>query len=488
MKLISVILFCFFCKLIFAQISFYPAYNLSNTPSTASDYHSVYSEPGGNYYLVWVDDGKILFKRSTDLGQTWSSNQVLISSTSICGSPDIVSDYNYVYMVCHQNPGDYEILFISSTDFGQTWTPIQGISGMDSGSLIPKIVTAGSNIFVAWEQKTSLMNNKSEIVFIKSSDRGISWSDTLNISNSQLLHSNRVQITNAGNNLFCSWIESSSSSESDIYFSKSTDGGKNWTAPVNLTNDPSFQNDPYMYLSGNNELYIAYVDGSPLSEIYLIKSTDGGETWSVPINITNNTGKSNNPCISVFDNYLYFIWSDNSHNAPANNSSDVFFKWSSDFGLTWLDSTNISDNSGNSLRPRICYDLNGPMPAPWLDITVFWYDYTEGVSEIFARRGNHYIVSYETLSSLLYLFALDQNYPNPFNPKTIIKFRIAEFGFVILKVYDVLGNEFASLVNEEKAAGTYEVKFDATGLPNGIYFYQLKTNNFVETKKMVLMK
>ncbi|MGB5531376.1 MAG: T9SS type A sorting domain-containing protein, partial [Ignavibacteriaceae bacterium] len=85
-------------------------------------------------------------------------------------------------------------------------------------------------------------------------------------------------------------------------------------------------------------------------------------------------------------------------------------------------------------------------------------------------------------------FKLEQNYPNPFNPKTNIQYAISNRQFVTLKVYDVLGNEIASLVNEEKPAGEYEVEFDATGLPSGIYFYQLKAGNFVETKKMLLIK
>ena len=83
---------------------------------------------------------------------------------------------------------------------------------------------------------------------------------------------------------------------------------------------------------------------------------------------------------------------------------------------------------------------------------------------------------------------LSQNYSNPFNPKTRIKFSIADFELVNIKVYDALGNEFATLVNEEKPAGTYEFEFNGTGLPSGIYFYQLKAGSFVKTKKMVLMK
>jgi len=93
-------------------------------------------------------------------------------------------------------------------------------------------------------------------------------------------------------------------------------------------------------------------------------------------------------------------------------------------------------------------------------------------------------------------FLLYQNYPNPFNPTTKIKYTIpnvethrdASLQMVTLKVYDVLGNEVATLVNEEKQPGVYEVEFDASNLSSGIYFYQLKAGNFIDTKKMILMK
>jgi len=85
-------------------------------------------------------------------------------------------------------------------------------------------------------------------------------------------------------------------------------------------------------------------------------------------------------------------------------------------------------------------------------------------------------------------YLLYQNFPNPFNPKTIIKYEIPERSFVILKVYDGLGNEVVTLVDEEKAAGNYEVKFGASGLTSGIYFYQLKAKEHIETRKMLLLK
>ena len=85
-------------------------------------------------------------------------------------------------------------------------------------------------------------------------------------------------------------------------------------------------------------------------------------------------------------------------------------------------------------------------------------------------------------------FQLYQNYPNPFNPNTFIKYQIPEFSLVTIIIYDMLGNEMATLVNKEKPAGRYKVEFNATGLPSGIYFYRMQVGSFIETKKMVLMK
>jgi hypothetical protein len=92
-------------------------------------------------------------------------------------------------------------------------------------------------------------------------------------------------------------------------------------------------------------------------------------------------------------------------------------------------------------------------------------------------------------------FSLSQNYPNPFNPTTCIQYAIGSMQYVTLKVYDVLGNEVASLVNEEKPSGSYSVEFNGSNLPagkaglsSGIYFYKLNAGNFVQTRKMILLK
>jgi len=112
--------------------------------------------------------------------------------------------------------------------------------------------------------------------------------------------------------------------------------------------------------------------------------------------------------------------------------------------------------------------------------------------------ADYSLLSADTITSVHYYqttpstFNLEQNYPNPFNPSTNIKFTISDFGFVSLKVYDVLGNEVTTLANEELFAGEYEVEFNTSSIKHlpssGVYFYQLIAGKFIETKKMILVK
>lgn len=85
-------------------------------------------------------------------------------------------------------------------------------------------------------------------------------------------------------------------------------------------------------------------------------------------------------------------------------------------------------------------------------------------------------------------FQLKQNYPNPFNPNTKINFVVPRESFISIKVFDVIGNEMTTLVNEVKKSGSYEVEFVADKLPSGVYVYQLRADNFVQTRKMILLR
>jgi GH43 family beta-xylosidase len=86
------------------------------------------------------------------------------------------------------------------------------------------------------------------------------------------------------------------------------------------------------------------------------------------------------------------------------------------------------------------------------------------------------------------IFKLEQNYPNPFNPSTVIKFGVPEKSRVLVKVYDILGNEVTTLVNEDLDAGLYSREFNASGYSSGIYIYRMQAGTYINTKKMILVK
>ena len=138
----------------------------------------------------------------------------------------------------------------------------------------------------------------------------------------------------------------------------------------------------------------------------------------------------------------------------------------------------ISQNSGTSKRLTSVY---------FTDNQTGWAVGWNGTILKTINGGVTFIEEDKT-NSLLNKFILNQNYPNPFNPLTNIQYSVNSTQQVTLKVYDLLGREIATLVNEEKPAGEYEVEFGGTGLTSGIYFYQLRAGEFTQVKKMVLLK
>ena len=167
-------------------------------------------------------------------------------------------------------------------------------------------------------------------------------------------------------------------------------------------------------------------------------------------------------------------------------------------GITWAEGylygINIEWNLGGgiiykfdpatgSVFDSVIWEIPHPLGLDW-DGNYFW-----NVSGTRIYRASNsitsvgYITHYELSNYILY-----QNYPNPFNPTTSLQYAIVSRQFVTLKVFDLLGREVATLVNEEKSAGEYEVEFNGTELPSGIYFYQLKAGGIIQTKKMILLK
>ncbi|MFC2103201.1 T9SS type A sorting domain-containing protein [Bacteroidota bacterium] len=156
---------------------------------------------------------------------------------------------------------------------------------------------------------------------------------------------------------------------------------------------------------------------------------------------------------------------------------------------TWeADSTNPGFTSGNTISLHIWSAQSNT--EYYTDITFDSGDgnYGSGLfSRVSVESANVVNITDEELLIPI-VYSLEQNYPNPFNPTTTIKYSVPDANFVSVEIFNLIGEKVVTLVNEEKSAGVYEVKFNAIGLPSGIYFYKLNTNGFNNVKKMILMK
>lgn len=163
--------------------------------------------------------------------------------------------------------------------------------------------------------------------------------------------------------------------------------------------------------------------------------------------------------------------------AAVNSNGDVFLSkddrkvfYSHDRGNNWI-------------------QINEGLPA-----ASYVYSFTSAHGRIFAGTNNSGVLVFEDLTAISTKaeqsddFRLEQNYPNPFNPVTNLEFGISKSGFVSLKVYDVLGKEIKTLVNEMKSAGNYKIEFDGSGLNSGVYIYRLEAGNYLSERKMLLLK
>jgi len=268
----------------------------------------------------------------------------------------------------------------------------------------------------------------------------------------------------------------------NISWSKKIDGGNGGSDNVKSIRADNMGN---IYLSG----YSRY-SGPGFSHVLIkMNPSNGNLLWEKEIRDYGTTGyykfSINDFCLDDMGNFYISvpdIIDDLKKFSPDGDvlwSKDVpgAFRGSAYPYNNWMDmhlSTIIKDNNG-----KIYLGCSGTEGAN--------SDFTDVMVAALTENPTGVDTDVPSLPSK---FSLAQNYPNPFNPTTKIGFRISEFGFVSLNVYDVLGNEVATLVNEEKPAGNYEINFSATGggLSSGIYFYQLQSGNFVETKKMILLR
>ncbi|HEY7752045.1 MAG TPA: YCF48-related protein [Ignavibacteriaceae bacterium] len=230
---------------------------------------------------------------------------------------------------------------------------------------------------------------------------------------------------------------------------KTTNYGMNWSA-IGISPDEIF--DVFVF----DSLNAITLSGDPegFFGIANIKTSDAGNSWHY--DSLSITGLS-----FTIDFRTY---------GEGWSASGEKFLFTSDRGNSWIEKT--------FQATKEIWDLQFLDPLT---------GYAVGDSGIILKLDPLAVTVEQEISSVRE-FELFQNYPNPFNPTTNIGFRISDFGFVSLTIYDVLGREVAALVNEEKQPGNYETVFDASGHSAGIYFYRLKAGSFVQTKKMVYLK
>ncbi|MBS1493404.1 MAG: T9SS type A sorting domain-containing protein [Bacteroidetes bacterium] len=270
---------------------------------------------------------------------------------------------------------------------------------------------------------------------------------------------------------------------------KTTNGGENWFQGYqNATSKLQFLNASTGFMAGTFNTYIT-IDGGisfqaitpsiPLmisNSVSFINPQTGWVCNSNQVFKTTNRGSNwttielSSFGIKLFMPEIKFI---NSLTGFCYDVQGKIIK-SIDGGTTW--------NYENILSKRNFYSLY------FINEMTGWLGGTNGVLFKTTTGGTSGVKQVST--NIPDNFSLFQNYPNPFNPSTKINYEIKSSGFVSLKVYDLLGKEVATLVNEKQNAGSYAMDFNSTefNLPSGIYFYTLKTDGFTETKKMVLVK
>ncbi len=249
---------------------------------------------------------------------------------------------------------------------------------------------------------------------------------------------------------------------SDSYIT--SDGGSNWftgAASMPLPNygfgeDIVFNDDKLIGIM----ISIDYIPN-------IKRTTDGGTSWETVNTLSDISGGCNATWVSGTN--TVFICAENS-------SSNKNILRSDDGGLTW-----ISQNTAPVQNIREIDNIR-------YDNVVVIYSVSSTGQIMKSRQTIQPVGVDETVSSIPSNYLLLQNYPNPFNPSTKITYSIPQKSFVTLKVFDPLGSIVAELVNEEKEAGGYEVNFEANNYSSGVYFYKIEAGDFLQTKKMILLR
>lgn len=296
-------------------------------------------------------------------------------------------------------------------------------------------------------------------------ENGIILKYTDNSNSIQVVDPNGGEILIGGATYSILW---SSHNVIDVKLEYSVDNGINWITIINTTTSTGIYNWTVPYnLTSQGRIKISDVTNSNIFDVsdapFMIQS-------SKSITVQKPNGGE---IIEGGSNYEI--------NWISTDVEDVMIEYSINNGASWSTITDSAQSTGIYLwdvpniltvqgRVKIS-DLSTPSISDYSD-NPFRIDYTSDI-------GNP-----ESTNE----FMLYQNYPNPFNPSTRIEFSVPQFCYVNLAVYDVLGNLVSTVVSEYKTAGSYQIEFNASNIPSGLYLYKFSTPDYFETKKMILLK
>ncbi|MBI4535320.1 MAG: T9SS type A sorting domain-containing protein [Ignavibacteriae bacterium] len=464
---------------------------------------------------------------TTNSGLTWFGSDTCNGPpiTFHGGDPGITIDKNGIFLLIRLGrltPGLYSHF---STDYGRNWSTQLTIAtnDQDRATLTSDGNPASSfygRSYAVWVRFASPY----PVFFAYTDNGGTGWSAPVQINApSQRGQGGEVAMGPNGvvNVCWAAVINVSPFTEDFVGFASSSNGGATWTVRENVFDmngiAGTFPTKGNIRVNGLPRIDVDKSGGSRNGWIYVVttqrnlapagsdpdiilnRSTDGGATWSAGIRVNQdalNNGKFQYfPAIHVDDfggvNVLYY-----DDRNTSSDSAGVFVARSVDGGNTWTDHQ-ISDHT---FKPQAIGGLgqgyqgdNIGMTSSGTTLWPVWMDNSSGIYQIWTSPTDITTLEVaEESGALPEIFSLGQNYPNPFNPSTNIGLRIADFGFVSLKIYDLLGREAATLVNEEMEQGSYEVTWNASGFASGVYLYRLDvrapSGTFTQTRKMMLMK
>ncbi len=459
---------------------------------------------------------------STNAGATWTGNDTCTGApiTFHRGDPGIAIDKNGRFLLVRLgfSPGLFSHY---STNNGLVWSSQKTIAtnDQDRATLASDGISTSNfygRSYAAWVRFAFPF----PVFFSYTDDGGANWSSPAQINSpTQRGQGAEISIGSNGRVNIC-WagvINTSPFTEDFVGFATSTNGGTSWSvtenaydangiqgifpqkANIRVNGLPKIDTDKtggarngWIYIV-TTEKNLAPAGSDP--DIILHRSTNNGQTWSAGIRVNRdalNNGKLQFfPAVHIDDgggvNILYY-----DDRSTTSDSAGVSLSRSTDGGNTWTDYR----VSNHNFKPSPIGGLGQGYQGDNIGLTSIgntlwpvWMDNSTGLYQIWTSPIDLQTLDVELVDERMPgEFELEQNYPNPFNPTTEIRFQISEVSHVTLKVYDVLGREVRTLVNEELKAGSYETTFDASGLASGLYFYQLNSGRFRQTKKMLLLR